>query len=204
MRPRTPALLALAAMLVIALLAGCSGKPTETAETTTPEDTGTTRDSVAEESPPPLADEALYQALLGVGLERYGLTVADGTYEVLQSMEGYGAVKWTGEVATITITHRGVDGEWEWTYTDDAVDVDSATPDAFTDADKAEYLALATKMIEAIGEDATDIAEIYTWKATGGVMQGDYRFGDPDAPLRLHVATDAEGRLGYSYMRNEE
>ncbi|GAB4292494.1 MAG: hypothetical protein Kow0067_19200 [Coriobacteriia bacterium] len=204
MRLRTPAVLALAAMTAIALLAGCSGSSTETTETIAPGDAGTTRDSTVQDAPPPLADEALYQALLAVGLERYDLTIADGTYEVLQSMEGYGAVQWTSDATTITITHRDIDGEWEWTYTDDTVDVDSATPDPFTDADKAAYLALATKMIEAIGEDATGIAEIYTWKAPGGVMQGDYRFGDPDAPLRLHIATDAEGRLGYSYMRNGE
>lgn len=199
MNTRAPLSALLVGIIVLVGVAGCAGEEAavETPTTETP-----SAAEPAESEVPPLANEDAYRALISVGLERYDLTIDDGTFTVLQSMEGYGAAEWTKDDMRIIITHRDLDGDWEWTYTDEGVSVDSATPDAFTAEDKAEYLALAKRIVEAVGEDAAGITEVYTWKAAGGVMQGDYDFG-PDKSLRLHVATDAEGRLGYSYMTNE-
>lgn len=198
MRTRTLLILTLIGAFMLTTVSGCScsSDTVESAET----GPAVSDEAPVEEEMLPLENEEAYRSLLAIGLERYGLAVEDGTFTVLTSMEGYGAARWNNEDISITITHRDINGEWEWNYTDDGVNIDSATPDAFTDAEKAEYLALAKSMIAAVGEDASDIAELYTWKATDGVMQGDYLFGGPEKDLQLHISNDAEGHLGYVYM----
>ncbi len=198
MRTRT-VILTLVVLLLVALSSGCASGSTADAPKTAP--TASPAASPAADEVPPLENEAAYRGLISIGLARYDLTIEDGTFATLQSMEGYGSAEWTKDDMRIVVTHRDINGEWEWTYTDEGVSVDSATPDAFTDADKTAYLALAKSMIAAVSEDSSDIAELYTWKAAGGVKQGDYTFGGPEKKLQLHIATDAEGHLGYSYMR---
>ncbi len=198
MRTRTLLVLTLACVLSLTSLSGCACS----SQTTEP---AATEPAVSDEAPAaekmlPLENEDAFRSLLAIGLERYDLTIEDGTFTVMTSMEGYGSIMWTKEDMSITITHRDVNGEWEWNYTDDGVDIDSVTPDAFTDAEKTEFMALAKRMIEAVGKDASDIAELYSWKATGGVMQADYLFGGPDEDLQIHISTDAERHLGYVYL----
>jgi len=201
MRTRTLLILTLIGLFMLATVAGCacSSDTIESAETSPP----VSNEAPAEDEIPPLADEEMYQALLSIGLERYDLTIEDGTYTVLTSMEGYGAVEWTLDDHRIAITHREIDGDWQWNYNDESVDIDSVTPDAFTDAEKAEFMELAKRLIAAVGKDDSDIAELYSWKLTGGVMQADYLFGGPDEDLQIHISTDAERHLGYMYLTHE-
>jgi len=201
MRARTLAL-SLAMLLLLSAISGCGGAQSSEPETVEPDVSATEGAAATEEEALTLTDEGSYLALIDIGLERYDLALENGTFTVLYATEGYGTGQWSNGDVTVTVTHRDIDGEWEWTYNDEGVDVNSVTPDPFTDAEKADYLTLAKAMIAAVGEDSSDIAELYTYKATGGVMQGDYSFGDAEKNLRLHIATDAEGRLGYSSMTN--
>lgn len=202
MRAQTLFATTLVALLLLATLSGCACS-SDTVESTRPDPVVSGETPAASPEPLTLADEELYRALLSIGLERYGLTIDDGEFAILTSMDGYGAVQWTKDDHRIAITMRDVEDEWRWDYTDESVDVNSATPDAFTSAEKAQYLELAKRLIAAVGKDSSDIAELYTWKATGGVMQGDYTFGGPDEDLQVHISSDSEGHLGYVYLTHE-
>lgn len=202
MRSRIPALL-LVMLLLLSAMSGCACSSQTEAPATGTAEPSVSDEPAAEEEVPPLADEQMYRDLLTIALERYDMTIDDGAYTVLQSMEGYGAVEWVLDDVRIVITHREIDGDWEWSYDDEAVDIDSATPDPLTDAEKAEFLSLAKRLIAAVGKDDSDISELYSWKMTGGVMQADYLFGGPDEDLQVHISTDAEGHLGYMYLTHK-
>ncbi|MCK8114838.1 hypothetical protein [Anaerosoma tenue] len=206
MRTRTIVAVVLALLLMLAL-PGCACSPDEPG---TPTDTGAEApapepDTEPDNEPelPPLENEEQYLALLGIGLELYGLTPADGEVVVLESMEGYGALQWSSGDHVITITLRDVENDWRWDYVDDTVSVEGATPDPMTDAERASFLELAARMVEAVGGDGATVVEQYTWKATDGIKQGNYLFGSLDDERVLHIATDGEGHLGYSYMTHE-
>ena len=206
MRTRT-IIAAVLALLLMLVLPGCACSPDEP---DTPTDTGAEApapepDTEPDDEPelPPLENEEQYLALLGIGLELYGLTPADGEVVVLESMEGYGALQWSSGDHVITITLRDVENDWRWDYVDDTVSVEGATPDPMTDAERASFLDLAARMVEAVGGDGATVVEQYTWKAADGIKQGNYLFGSLDDERVLHIATDGEGHLGYSYMTHE-
>jgi hypothetical protein len=206
MRTRTIVSAALALILML-LLPGCACAPEDPG---TPADTGAEAPAPAGEPEPdtepelpPLEHEEQYLALLGIGLEFYDLTPADGDVVVLESMEGYGALQWSKGDHVITITLRDVENDWRWDYVDDTVSVEGVTPDPMTDAERASFLELAGRMVEAVGGDSATVVEQYTWKATDGIKQGNYLFGEPGDERVLHIATDGEGHLGYWYMTRE-
>jgi hypothetical protein len=208
MRTRT-IVAAVLALLLMLVLPGCACSPDEPdapadtgAEAPAPEPAGEP-DPDTEPELPPLENEEQYLALLGIGLESYGLTPADGEVAVLESMEGYGALQWSSGDHVITITLRDVENDWRWDYVDDTVSVEGATPDPMTDTERASFLALARRMVEAVGGDSATVVEQYTWKAADGIKQGNYLFGPRDDERVLHIATDGEGHLGYSYMTHE-
>lgn len=203
MRTRTTLSLAVVGLVLAGLLAGCgdSSRPPTEAPAEPP------KEAAADAPPeqfPPLAEEEQYTALLAVGLDySYGLAPDDGAIEVLESMEGYGAVRWTTDEHSVIVTHRDADGKWDWVYVDENVDTDSVTPDALTKAERDDFLALAKAISTAVGRDEP-VTEDYTYKATGGVKQGDYTAGGaPAGSMNLHFATDGEGRIGRIDFRVE-
>ena len=158
--------------------------------------------AAASQAPSPLQDEELYRALLALGIDHsYQLALEDGTVEIVQSMEGYGALRWTADTDPVTVTHRYVDDEWEWIYVDDNVGVDAVTESGLTDEELADYQSLADEVVAAVGEPGPAILRYAYKQEGGGASQADFTVTTTRGETSLHLSTDGEHRIGRIDLR---
>lgn len=164
---------------------------------------GAATDGSLAAEPASLADEDRYLAFLDAVLAySSGLAAADGAVEVLRSVDGYGALRWTADAPDpaqdpydVVVTHRFVEDEWQWVYVDEAVVVDAVTEEAPTQEELAAFQSLADAVIDAV--DVSGPAELeYAFKNTGIASQADFVVTAADGPASLHISVDGQQRIG--------
>ncbi len=193
----------LSAMLGVCLVFGVVACGSDTADEPATEEPVAEADEPAEEptEAQPLPDEQLYKDVLALGLDySYGLALDDGTYEVLENMEGYGAVSWTDdEGREITVSRRYVEGEpEEWTYSDTERAAEGGVTELSpTGAQLQKWDALAEGVLSATGASG-ELTRGYAWTSDSGISTFIYATdGMTDDPnLRFNLGVDeALGRF---------
>jgi len=171
---------------------GCSGATRPDGEPVAERAESQAAEEAADQGPPvePLPDEQLYEAVTAAGLAfSYGLTPADGEIEVLENMEGYGAIEWTDtEGRSVIVTRRHVEGESEeWVYVDEGATGEGVTELSPTGEQLQRYDRLAQAMLEATGAGGA-LTRGYAWTSQSGVGSVVYATDGVTDDPNMHVS----------------